>query len=157
MEKEAELAALGEAETLGQVEKEASAEMCPKEFQSWERVAFFILFFHFQGVIKGKRQGELLAGFNFRGSDVARAQIRVRSLLLSLCTAPNHPMLPPYPRRMSTFAVSSTLLKMCICVLGCKVATEVNDWRQQVLSLKSGIFIQKHSFTVTLSQLDIFY
>ena len=37
------------------------------------------------------------------------------------------------------------------------MATEVNDLRQQVLSLKLGIFIQKHSFTVMLSQLDIFY
>ena len=44
MEKEAELAALGEAETPGQVEKEAGAEMCPKEFQSWERGAFFFFF-----------------------------------------------------------------------------------------------------------------
>ena len=98
MEKEAELAALGESETLGQVEKEAGAEMCPKEFQSWERGAFFF-FFHFQGIIKGKRQGELLAGFNFRGSDVARAQIRVRALLLSLGIAPNHQMLPPTPEK----------------------------------------------------------
>ena len=116
-----------------------------------------LFFFSFQGIKKGKRQGELLADFNFRGSDVARAEIRVRYLLLSLGTAPNHPMLPATPGKMSTFAVSSTLLKVCMCVLGCKVATEVNDLRQQVLSLKSGIFIQKHSFTVTLSQLDIFY
>lgn len=116
-----------------------------------------LFFFSFQGIIKGKRQGELLADFNFRGSDVARAEIRVRSLLLSLGTAPNHPMLPATPGKMSTFAVSSTLLKVCMCVLGCKVATEVNDLRQQLLSLKSGIFIQNHSFTVTLSQLDIFY
>lgn len=48
MEKEAELAALGEAETLGQVEKEAGAEMCPKEFQSWERGAFFFFFSTFR-------------------------------------------------------------------------------------------------------------
>lgn len=40
----------------------------------------------------------MLADFNFRGSDVARAQIRVRSLLLSLGTAPNHPMLLPSPQ-----------------------------------------------------------
>ena len=52
MEKEAELAALGESETLGQVEKEAGAEMCPKEFQSWERGAFF--FFSLSG--NNKRQ-----------------------------------------------------------------------------------------------------
>ena len=58
---------------------------------------------------------------------------------------------------MSTFAASSTLLRVCIWVLGCKVAAEVNDLRQQVLSLKLGIFIQKHSFTAMLSQLDIFY
>lgn len=76
------------------MEKEAGAKMCPKEFQSQERGALFF----FKGIIKGKRQGELLAGFNFRGSDVARAQIRVRSLLLSLGTAPNHPMLPPSPQ-----------------------------------------------------------